>query len=69
MAVLYLRLTLTILISVRRRRRRRQKILSKERLSNRKMWIRPTITGKSTASLFQSTFSVPKELDRLTFFR
>ena len=43
MAALYLRLTLAILISIRCRRRRRQKILIKKRLSNRKMWVRPTI--------------------------
>ena len=58
MAALYLRLTLAILISVRRRRRRRQKILTKKRLSNRKIWVGSTIAGRSTAGGFQSTFLV-----------
>ena len=69
MAALYLRLTLAILTSTHHCCRRRQKMLSKKRLSNRKMWVRPTIADRSTASAFQSTFLVAKELDSLTFFR
>ena len=64
-----MRLTLAILISVHRRRRRRQNMLSKKRLSNRKMWVRATIADRSTADAFQATFLVAKELDRLMFFR
>ena len=70
MVALYFRLTLAILIFIRRHRRRHQKMLSKIRLSNRKMWVRPTTADRSTAGAFQSTFLVAKEeLDRLTFFR
>ena len=43
MTALYLRLTLAILIFIRRRRSRRQKMLSEKKLSNGKMWVRPTI--------------------------
>ena len=67
MAALYL--TLAILISTRCRRRRRQKMLSKKRLSNRKMCVRQTIADRSTAGAFQATFLVAKELGRLIFFR
>ena len=69
MAALYLHLTLTILVSIRRSLRKRQRIFSKKRLSNRKMWVRPTIANRSTAGALQSTFLGAKELDRLTFFR
>ena len=48
MAALYLCLTLVILISVGPRRYRRKKMLSKKRLSNRKMWVRQAIVEKSS---------------------
>ena len=69
MAALYLHLTLTISVCIRRSRRKRQRIFSKKRLSNRKMWVRPTIANSRTAGALQSTFLVAKELGRLAFFR
>ena len=68
MAALYLRLTLAILTSTHLCCRRRQKMLSKKRLSNRKMWVRPTIADRSTTGAFRSTFLVAREMARLTFF-
>lgn len=66
MAALNVPLTLAILIYIRRRLRRRQTMSIKKLFSNFKIWVRPTIADKSTASAFQSTFLVAKELDRLT---
>ena len=66
MAALNVPLTLAILIYIRRRLRRRQTMFIKKLFSNFKMWVRPTIADKSTASAFRSTFLVAKELDRLT---
>ena len=61
MAALNVPLTLAILIYIRRRLRRRQSMSIKKLFSNFKIW-----ADKSTASAFQSTFLVAKELDRLT---
>ena len=36
-------------------------MLNKKKLSNRKMWVRPTLAGRNTAGAFQSTFLVAKE--------
>ena len=58
MAALYLHLTLGILISIGCRHRKRRKMLSKKRLSNRKIWVRPAIADRSTTGAFRSTFLV-----------